>query len=203
MRPISTDFWRNKFDQTFFRGDLTGRLLRHRSSNDSSQRHHLSLAPIYLSTQDNVNTISTSATKRYSKCAKVRSHKLMEYLIITITKNESTVTETINLAGLDYVKFKLHHFKRSTKTKVERNPLIYVKPKFIFCTGQHPTQSQYESSRKPHITMKKKEHNIAKLSSCQPAPDPCCNQKQDISSRGRSRKLNHQINVNFIKAKNY
>ena len=28
LRPIRTDFWRKKSDQTFSRGDLTGRLLK-------------------------------------------------------------------------------------------------------------------------------------------------------------------------------
>ena len=92
---------------------------------------YLLLTSSYLSTQDDVNTISTSAPKRYSKCTKA-SHQAMEYLSIATAKKKTIVTKIITVAGLDYVKFKLHHFKRPVKTKAERNPHLSVKPKFIF-----------------------------------------------------------------------
>ena len=61
-------------------------------------------------------------------------------------KEQNTITQIITVAGLDYRKFKIHHFKRPTETKAEQNPRLYVNPKRIFRVGQHLTQSQNEMS---------------------------------------------------------
>ena len=98
------------------------------------------LATAYLSNQDDVKTTPSSALKRYPKY-NTTSHEAIEYLGITTPKKNTTLTNTITVAGLDYVKFKLHHLKRSMKTKPERNPHLSAKPKFIFHAGQYPTQS--------------------------------------------------------------
>ena len=100
------------------------------------------LAPAYPSTQNNTNTISTSALKlkRYSRCAKA-SHAVMEYLSITTAKKRIRITKLITVAALDYAQFKLHNFKRPMKTKIERNPHLSDKLEFIFRAGQHPTKS--------------------------------------------------------------
>ena len=46
LRPIRTDFWRKKVDQTFYRGDLTGRLLT--SPKDQSKSCQIVLIQMCL-----------------------------------------------------------------------------------------------------------------------------------------------------------
>ena len=75
-----------------------------------------------------------------SKFTKAIHEVVMEPLSIKTAK-KTIITTTITIAGLDYVKFKIHHFKRLTKTKAEINPNLSIKPKIIFHAGQHPLQS--------------------------------------------------------------
>ena len=70
----------------------------------------LTLAPAYLSTKDDVNTISPGALKRYSKCTEA-SHEALEHVKITTSKNQKMTLPTITVAGLDCLKIKTHHFK--------------------------------------------------------------------------------------------
>ena len=93
------------------------------------------LAPAYLSTKDDVCTISPGALKRYSKCSEA-SHEALEYLKITTSNKRTVMIKVETAAGLDYVKLKVHHFKRPMKTKLQRNPFLFVRPKqLIFRSG--------------------------------------------------------------------
>ena len=93
------------------------------------------LAPSYLSTKDDVCTISPGALKRYSKCKKA-THEALEYLEIVTNKNQKIRIKADQAAGLDYVKIKIHHFKRPMRTKAERNPHFSVKPKLLLKTSR-------------------------------------------------------------------
>jgi hypothetical protein len=96
------------------------------------------LAPSYLSTKDDVCTISPGALKRYSKC-KEATHEAFEYLKITTSNNRSVKMKVETAAGLDYVKLILHHFRRPMKTRLQRNPFLRIRPKeFIFRSGKEP-----------------------------------------------------------------
>ena len=74
------------------------------------------LAPAYLSTKDDVNTISPSALKRYSKCTRA-IHAASECFEVEMT-TKTTRMKIQTVAGLDYTKLKLHHLRRPMQTKL-------------------------------------------------------------------------------------
>ena len=84
------------------------------------EKKFILLAPAYLSTQDNVKTISPGALKRYSNCTQ-STHVALESLVITINHNTYTLPTTI-AGGLNYINLKLHHFTHPLKTKLFQNP---------------------------------------------------------------------------------
>ena len=94
------------------------------------------LAPAYLSTKDDVNTISPSALKRYSKCKRA-IHAAAEYFEVEM-KGKTVRMKVETAAGLDYAKLKIHHLRRPMQTKLQRHPHIPVQPKFILHAQHHP-----------------------------------------------------------------
>ena len=87
------------------------------------------LAPVYLSAKDDVNTVSPSALKRYSKCKRA-IHAASEYFEVEM-KRKMIRMKLETAAGLDYAKLKLHHLRRPMQTKLQRHHHIPVQPKFI------------------------------------------------------------------------
>ena len=99
------------------------------------------------------------------------------------------------VVGLDYVKFKIYHSKKATKTKTERNPHLSIKTEFIFCAGHHPTQyttvekQRYEETRElPTGVLSGTPSNALSLTAphiWQPPPPPqYFAKKQNVGSRG-------------------
>ena len=99
--------------------------------------NYVILAPAYLSKKDDVNTISPGALKCYSKCIEAK-HEALEYFQLTTSNKKSYKLSVETVAGLDYVKLGVHHFKRPMQTKMQRNPHLTVQPKFIFRSGIQP-----------------------------------------------------------------
>ena len=106
-----------------------------------SKGNYCILAPAYLSTKDDVCTISPGALKRYSKC-KQATHEPLEYLSITTSSNQTIKIKSQTAAGLDYIKLPIHHFKRPLRTKQQRHPFLRVIPKqLLFRSRNQPTDS--------------------------------------------------------------
>ena len=63
----------------------------------------------------------------------------MEYVSIAIAKKTTIGTAILIGTGLDYVKCKLHHFKRPTALKVKRNPHIYQPTLHLMCRAAYTT----------------------------------------------------------------
>ena len=86
--------------------------------------------------------ISSGALKRYSKC-KEATHEPLKYLKTTTLSNQTIKINRQAVAGLDYIKLPIHHFKRLLKTKQQRHPFLRrVKPKqLLFRSGIKLTDS--------------------------------------------------------------
>ena len=92
------------------------------------------LAPCYCSKTDDVSTISPGALIRYSGCSEA-NHSALKHL--SINKDGRLISIPVeNVAGLDYLKAHIHHFKGPLQTKIGRNSFLTIKPpKFILNSG--------------------------------------------------------------------
>ena len=97
------------------------------------------LAPCYYSKTDDVSTLSPGALIRYSNCTEA-NHSATKYLEV---KKEGKVIHVPleSVAGLDYAKLLIRHFKAPMQTKVSRNSFLTIKPpKFVHRSGHYPTK---------------------------------------------------------------
>ena len=76
------------------------------------------LAPCYYSTTDDVSTLSLGALMRYSGCSRA-VHSALQHLEFC-KDGQSTVVPVETVAGLDYLKGSVHHFKGPLETKTRK-----------------------------------------------------------------------------------
>ena len=158
------------------------------------------LAPCYYSKTDDVSTLSPGALMRYSGCSRA-VHSALQHLEIC-KDGRSTLIPVETVAGLDYLKGSIHHFKGPLETKTGRNSFLTIKPpKFILNSGH------YLKYQKDHVTTSPGSTSTS-FKDCSPKRAPVSSPirsepEPQVSSRGRTRKPRTIMNVESFSGKHY
>ena len=158
------------------------------------------LAPCYYSKTDDVSTLSPGALMRYSGCSRA-VHSALQHLEFC-KDGQSTVVPVETVAGLDYLKGSVHHFKEPLETKTKKNVFLTIKPpKFILNSGHYLKYQKDHNAKSPESTSTPSED-------CNPEHAPVgslakSDPKPQVSSRGRTRKPRTVMNVESFGGKQY